>query len=149
MAPRMHPLHPASVHLPVACILATPFVDLAAHILSPHAWQFGALTSAGGVIFGLIAASFGALDFERAHARAPKTAIAHAGAMLLAVSLEAVSLSGRVGPDFAVIGAPPTWSLIAAATAALTLIAGAYLGGELVYTHGVNVRAAEATRTHE
>jgi uncharacterized membrane protein len=140
----MHPLHPASVHLPVACILATPFADLAAHLFSPDAWQFGALTSAGGVIFGLIAASFGALDFERAHARAPRTVIAHACAMLLAVSLEAISLSGRIGSDFAVVGTPPAWSLVTGAAAALVLLAGAYLGGELVYTHGVNVRGAPA-----
>lgn len=149
MAPRMHPLHPASVHLPVACILATPLADLAAYFVARDFWPLGALTSAGGVLFGFVAAMLGALDFDRARAKAPRTVIGHACAMLAAVSLEAISLSGRVNANLDVAAFPPTWSLAASAAAALILLAGAYLGGELVYTHGVNVRAAEATRTGE
>lgn len=137
----MHPLHPMSVHAPVACILFTPFADLAAHMMgNSTAWTLGALTSSGAVLFGLVAATLGALDFERAHAKAPRTVIAHASIMVIAVALAGVSLLGRVGEHFAIGAPPPIWAVAASVVAFLAMLAGAYFGGDLVYRHGVNVR---------
>ncbi|MGQ0533208.1 MAG: DUF2231 domain-containing protein [Caulobacteraceae bacterium] len=139
---RLHPLHPISVHAPVACILFTPLADLGAHLSQRNdAWTLGVLTSAGAVIFGVLAAMFGALDFERARAKAPRTVIAHACVMLIAVTFSAASLMGRIDQQFAIAAPPPFWSIVTSVASALAMMLGAYLGGELVYRHGVNVRA--------
>jgi uncharacterized membrane protein len=136
----MHPLHPMSVHAPVACMLFTPLADLGAHIThQSQAWTLGALTSAGALLFGLLAAMLGALDFERARTKAPRTIIAHVSAMSGALVLSAVSLFGRVDADFTVAAPPPLWAIGGGVLAAAVMFAGAYFGGELVYRHGVNV----------
>ena len=138
---RLHPLHPMSVHAPVACILFTPLADLCAHLTGNGAiWNLGALTSTGGVAFGLIAATFGALDFERAYAKAPRTIISHLTAMVSAVALSGVSAFGRWGEQWAVASPAPLWAIAAGAAALCAMIIGAYFGGDLVYHHGVNVR---------
>lgn len=136
---RIHPLHPASVHMPVTCILFTPFLDAGSLFLHADLWPMAAYVCAAAMVFGLVAASFGALDFEKAHAKAPRTVIAHAGAMALALGLEGVSLLGRFAADGAVRAPAPTWAIAAGAGALGVMLAGAYFGGDLVYRHGVNV----------
>lgn len=137
---RLHPLHPMSVHAPLTCLLVTPFADLAAHVTGqPSLWALGALTGAGAVGLGLLAMTLGALDFERAHAKAPRTVIAHASAMIVAVTLSGVSLFGRIGAEFDIIAPPPAWAIAAGLGAFAAMIFGAYFGGDLVYRHGVNV----------
>jgi uncharacterized membrane protein len=129
-----------SVHVPLTCMLLAPFADAAAIFLHrADLWALGALATAGAVLFGVLAATLGALDFERAHAKAPKTVIWHASAMSAAVTCEAISLAGRMHSDGALNSPPALWAIVASAGAFLIVLAGAYLGGELVYHHGVNV----------
>jgi uncharacterized membrane protein len=94
-------------------------------------------------VFGLIAATLGALDFERAQAKAPRTVIAHASAMGASVLLSAASLLGRADQHFAIAAPAPLWAIAASGAAFWAMIAGAYLGGDLVYRHGVNVGASD------
>jgi len=137
---RVHPLHPVSVHAPIACIVLTPLADLiAAATHRADLWIVSAYLSAGAVVFGLIAATFGALDFERAFAKAPKTVIWHAALMTASVSAAAVSALGRFGENFAVQSPPQLWSIAAGVAGFLIAGVGGALGGELVYRHGVNV----------
>lgn len=137
---KLHPLHPVSVHAPLACIAFTPLADLGAVLTSrAEFWTVSAATSAAAPVFGLIAASFGALDFERAYARAPKTVSWHAALMVLAVALAAISAFGRFGEGFTVLTPPGVWPIAAGVAALIVAGAGGALGGELVYRHGVNV----------
>ncbi len=141
----MHPLHPISVHAPLACFLFTPLADAAALLTGDDvAWTIGALTTAGAVAFGVLAATLGALDFEKAHAKAPRTVISHLTAMATALIFAAASLSGRIGESMAIIAPPPAWALICGALAAASAIVGGYFGGDLVYRHGVNVQRNES-----
>lgn len=137
---RLHPLHPVSVHAPLACIALTPLADLGAALTHrAEFWTVGAALSAAAPLFGLIAASFGALDFERAYAKAPKTVSWHAVLMVLAVTLSAVSGFGRFDGGLAVLTPPGVWAIAAGVAALIVAGAGGALGGELVYRHGVNV----------
>jgi uncharacterized membrane protein len=137
---KLHPLHPVSVHLPIACIVLTPLADLVAVVAHrADLWIVSAYLSAGAVLFGLIAATFGALDFERAYAKAPKTVSWHAGLMVASVSAAAVSAFGRFGENFVAQSPPAAWSIAAGVVAFLIAGVGGALGGELVYRHGVNV----------
>jgi len=137
---KLHPLHPVSVHAPVACVVFAPLADLGVVLTGRgELWLVGAVMTAGAVLFGLIAASFGALDYERAQAKAPKTVAWHAVMMSTAVTLDGVSAFGRFGHDFAVLTPPAAWAIAAGALALAAAGVGGYLGGDLVYRHGVNV----------
>jgi uncharacterized membrane protein len=137
---KLHPLHPVSVHAPLACIVFAPLADLGA-VLSHRSefWFVSALMCAGAGALGLIAATFGALDFERAFAKAPKTVSWHATLMAAAVLLDVASAIGRFGPAFTALAPPPAWAIGASAVALVSVAIGGGLGGELVYRHGINV----------
>jgi uncharacterized membrane protein len=140
MSPEVHPLHPMSVHAPLACFIFTPLADAAAALTGVREfWFASALTAAGVLVFGLAAATLGALDFAKAHAIAPKTVTWHASLMASALLVEAVGVLGRITPEMQVITPAPSLSLFAGAVALLIAAAGGYLGGNLVYRHGVNV----------
>lgn len=137
---KLHPLHPVSVHAPIACIVFAPLADLGATLTHlPYVWAVGALMTAGAAVFGLVAASFGALDFERAYAKAPKTVSWHAILMGCALTLDAISTFGRFDADVTNIVAAPIWAIILSALALILAAIGGFLGGDLVYRHGVNV----------
>lgn len=137
---KLHPLHPVSVHAPIACIVFAPLADLGATFTRlPFVWAVGALMTSGAVLFGLIAASFGALDFERAYSKAPKTVSWHAILMGCAVTLDAVSAFGRFAKDHPITTQPPMWAITLSALALIVAAIGGFLGGDLVYRHGVNV----------
>ena len=139
---KLHPLHPVSVHAPIACIAFAPLADLGAALTGQsYFWAVGALMTAGAVLFGLIAASFGAMDFDRAYAKAPKTVSWHASLMATAVTLDGASAFGRFDQQFAVLTPPTGWAIAAGVLALLVAGVGGFLGGELVYRHGVNVEA--------
>lgn len=136
----LHPLHPVSVHAPIACIAFAPLADLAATLTQlPFMWAVGALMTAGAAIFGLIAASFGAMDYERAYAKAPKTVSWHAILMACAVTFDGFSAFGRLGQDREITTAPAMWAIALTALALVIAAVGGFLGGDLVYRHGVNV----------
>ena len=138
----LHPLHPVSVHAPIACLAFAPLADLGAVLTrQPYFWAVGALMTAGAVVFGLLAASFGAMDFERAYAKAPKTVSWHAGLMTTAVALDGASAIGRFDQHFAVLTPPAEWAIAVGVLALILACVGGFLGGELVYRHGVNVEA--------
>lgn len=137
---KLHPLHPVSVHAPIACIVFAPLADLGATLTQlPFVWAIGALMTAGAALFGLIAASFGAMDFERAYSKAPKTVSWHAILMGCAVTLDGVSAFGRFAKDHDIATPPAMWAVALGALALVIAAIGGFLGGDLVYRHGVNV----------
>lgn len=141
---KLHPFHPISVHAPIACIVFAPLADAGAALTRlPTLWAVGALMTAGAVVFGLLAASFGALDYERAFAKAPRTVSWHAVLMASAVTLDGASAFGRFGRDLALTSPPATWAVAVSALALRAAGVGGFLGGELVYRHGVNVDRAD------
>ncbi|HYD88978.1 MAG TPA: DUF2231 domain-containing protein [Vitreimonas sp.] len=141
---RLHPLHPMLVHLPLAGWVLTPLCDAAAAAVGEDFFsQAAALMAAVGVVGGAIAAMAGALDYERAHRRAPKLVLAHASLMGAAWTLAAGGLFGRLTADYAVLTPPPAWAVACSAAALASMLLGAWCGGELVYGRGVNVRALE------
>lgn len=133
-----HPLHPMSVHAPLTFVLFTPLCDAAALVLhEPLAWRVSVLFCAGALLTGLVAATLGASDFGRAHKASPRVIILHASLMMTTLALIGVSLIGRVADAQQLT--PPLWAVFASAVALVTLIAGAFMGGELVYRYGVGV----------
>lgn len=137
----MHPVHPMLVHAPITCWALTPVCDAAAVTLhSDFMWQAGALLAAIGVAAGMLAATAGALDYERAQKAAPKTVLIHASLMGVALVLATAGLFGRLDLAYHALRPPPLWAILASAAALVAMAVGAGFGGELVYGHGVHVR---------
>jgi uncharacterized membrane protein len=136
-----HPVHPMLVHAPIACWVLTSLFDATALAFkADFFWQSAALMSAIGVAAGALAATAGAMDFAPAQAKAPKLAVTHASLMSGAWILATIGLIGRVGGDYQAILPPPWWAIAASAAAFLTMIAGAWCGGEMVYGRAIGVR---------
>jgi uncharacterized membrane protein len=129
------------VHAPIACWTLTSFFDVMALALNTDFfWQSAALMAAVGVGAGALAATAGAMDLTAAQAKAPRLAITHASLMSGAWILATIGLIGRVGGDYQAILPPPWWAVTASGAAFLTMIAGAWCGGEMVYGHAIGVR---------
>lgn len=140
-----HPLHPALVHFPVACwALATAVDALGLVVDSSRPWQLAIALMALGCGFGLLAALAGFFELLKLPEGHPAlaTANAHMGLALTTCCLYGGSLFLRMRAPL--LGAPDGWALALSGAGLLALLATGWLGGQLVYGHGVGVAAAAA-----
>ena len=131
-----HPLHPMLVALPIGMWFFSLVCDVAALATGDMAWSGMAYYAmAGGVISALLAALPGLVDlFTMNPSFVRRLGIWHMGINLLVVALYVVNLLWRRGSDPEAVG-PFVLSLVAV----LLLGVSGWLGGELVYVHGVAV----------
>ncbi len=133
------PVHPPLVHIPLAVMLMVPLWDaLGVFRGDPLWWGIAFWTLALGLCVGALAALVGFLDYVRIpqrHAALP-VATRHLVAMLTGVSVFVVRLVLQGGA-----GVPDNgWTLLAvSAIGALVVAGGGWLGGQLVYHHGIGV----------
>jgi uncharacterized membrane protein len=137
---RTHELHPALVHAPLALLPASALADLAA-ALRPRDRRLDRLgrrlwwaTASTGLVTGL-AGMAASQEIDLGTSRGRDMMFAHGlgnlGIVLAAMGIAAWRTRNRANLTSAVSG------LLAAGAAGYT----AYLGGELVYTHGAGVKA--------
>jgi uncharacterized membrane protein len=107
----------------------------------------GFWSTVAGLCFGLVAIVTGTLDFVTIPSGTPlqRRALAHMVVQVIAAVLYAVSVIFQ-GSDYqdAVISTP---ALALAAAGWITVVAGAWLGGTLVYRMGMRVEPADAKRS--
>ena len=135
-----HPMHPMLITVPVGLFIFSLICDLAALLsASPEAWHTVAFyTMVGGFVGGLIAAMPGFIDFlSITDERVRKIAIMHMSLNLIVVTLYGVNIWLRVDGD-EISGTPLVLSLLAVVLLGLS----GWLGGSMVYRHGVGVNAA-------
>jgi len=136
-----HPLHPAVVHFPVGLLLSATIADVAWLAGLTGDVHVGAIMMAGGLAAGLVAMAFGMFDLTKLDAPLVPRVLQHAGVMAVAWLGYAIALYLR--RDILTGGsALGTASVVVSLISALLLSAGGWLGGELVYTFGANVRKA-------
>jgi uncharacterized membrane protein len=134
-----HPIHPMLVPFPIAFLVGALLTDIA-YVQSGWAmWAYASSWLIGaGIVSALLAAIFGFIDFfgER-RIRQLKVAWYHMAGNLLAVLLSAANFVVHMRDGaMAVIGPGITLSAI---VVVLLVITG-WLGGHMVYRHGVAVR---------
>ncbi len=133
---RKHPIHPMLVPLPIGLWIFSLVSDVVYAQSGDVVWdQMAFYTMAGGVVGGLIAALPGFIDFlSLSDPRVKRVALTHMLLNLTVVSLYAVNLWLRTtsAPGAA---APLALSIVAV----LMLAVSGWLGGELVFRHGVAV----------
>lgn len=134
-----HPLHPALVHFPIGLWLAAVLWDLVAwwSPQDPLLPQLSYWCLALGLAAALPTIATGLAEFFALAPDDPAigTATAHMMAMVGATALFGASwvLRARTGAA----EAPTAWVLSLALVGAAVLTAGGWLGGTLVYRHGV------------
>jgi uncharacterized membrane protein len=134
-----HPLHPMTVHFPVAALLGLVAVDVAWWFTADPFWSRAGLWLAGvGAAGGWMASSLGLIDLLTvARIREKITAWCHAIIAVMLLSAASLNWLLRYREDDSVSLTAPWLSLLAAVLIGLA----AWLGGRLVYEHAVGVDA--------
>ena len=131
-----HPLHPALVHFPIACWSLAVIADFASLWLGEAAWQWSGGLLAVGCTIALAAMLAGLMELPRVpEGPAMRDTYLHMSVMLIAFTLFTTRLLLRL--DQLQPLAPDTASLLLDAGGFLALAVGGWLGGRLVYGHGI------------
>ncbi len=133
-----HPIHPMLVPFPIACFTLTLLTDIAYWRTSNLMWQhFSEWLLLAGLVLGALAALAGAVDFlSRREIRAQRPAWPHAIGNVVVMLLALVNSFVHAADGWT--GVVP-WGLILSAATVLLLLVTGWLGGSLVYRHGVGV----------
>lgn len=133
---RKHPIHPMLVPLPIGLWIFSLVSDVVYSQSGDVVWDRMAFyTMAGGVVGGLIAALPGFIDFlSLSDPRVKRVALTHMLLNLTVVALYVVNLWLRT-TSASGAAAPLALSIVAV----LMLAVSGWLGGELVFRHGVAV----------
>lgn len=133
-----HPLHPMMIHFPVAALLGLVASDLAYLWLGDPFWARASLWLVGvGAFGGWIASVAGLVDLLTVTSIRQKiTAWCHAIIAVMMLSLASLNwLLRYAGPEQGM----ESWGLYLSLLTAVLIALAAYLGGRLVYEHGVGV----------
>lgn len=132
--PLGHPLHPALTDVPIGAWTTALVLD-AVDVLSPRSegWRQAAQLATGvGVIGGMGAALSGLTDWQHTHDRARRSGLVHGLLNSAALGLNLLSWRDRSNGKHA-------RALRASALGYCLVLAGGYLGGNLVFRHRIGV----------
>lgn len=139
-----HPIHPMLVPFPIAFLIGACACDLAFVGMSDTFWARAALWLTGaGLVAGLVAAVFGAIDFfSTRRARQLTIGWVHGLGNVTVMALALISVLLRNGDPVAAV---LPWGLVFSVLMTLILGVTGWLGGELSYRHRIGVTAAVET----
>jgi uncharacterized membrane protein len=134
-----HPIHAMLVPFPIVCFTLALLTDIAFWQTSNLMWtEFSAWLLLGGIVFGVLAAVFGAIDLlARREVRAQGPAWPHAIGNVIVLIL--AFLNNLVHASDGWTSVVP-WGLTLSALTVAVILVTAWLGGSLVHIHGVGVR---------
>ena len=140
-----HPIHPMLIPFPIALWVFSLVSDLIYLWGDNPAWGWIAFyTLAGGILGAILAALFGIIDyFSIRDKKVSRIAAWHARFNVLALLLFAASFYFRTTAGATIIGGSMTIPLALSITGVLCIIVSGWLGGELVFKHGVAVKRAD------
>jgi len=132
-----HPLHPALVHFPVACWSLATLADFASFHFGEAAWRPAGQLLIAGTLLAIPALLAGFYELMRVADDSPamRDVYWHMGAMSGALLLYATSLLLRL--DRTSLIAPGIAALACSAFGFFALAIGGWIGGKLVYGHGL------------
>ena len=133
-----HPLHPALVHFPIALWLAAVLWDLAgAWSRDPLLRQMSYWCLALGLAAALPTIVTGLVEFLSIQPGHPALDVATAHMMTMLCATAAFGASWAIRAAAGAASDPSMWALLLGFLGAGLLLAGGWLGGTLVYRHGI------------
>jgi nitrite reductase/ring-hydroxylating ferredoxin subunit/uncharacterized membrane protein len=130
-----HPLHPAVTDVPMGAWAAGVVADYVAHVTSRLPTEAGDVALAVGLSGAVLSALTGYTDFHATYGQERRYALLHGGLMTVVVAVEGLSLGLRWWA-----GDNAHAAAVGLSTAGFGLaIAGAWLGGHLVFGTGTMV----------
>jgi uncharacterized membrane protein len=133
-----HPLHPALAHFPVGLWLAAVLWDLVAWGLQDPLWrQLSYWCLALGLAAALPAIATGLVEFLALPPDHPAIGTATAHMMVMATATALFGASWVLRAQAGAAAAPGAGALGLSFVGAAALLAGGWLGGTLVYCHGI------------
>jgi uncharacterized membrane protein len=134
-----HPIHPMLVPFPIAFFALALVMDVAYWQSSNLNWKhFAEWLLLAGLVTGALAAVVGAIDFfSRREIRARAPAWPHAIGNVLVMILALINSFVHARDGWT--GVVPTGLALSVATVLLLLVTG-WLGGSMVFRHGVGVK---------
>jgi uncharacterized membrane protein len=140
MAMRLHELHPTIVHFPLALLPASLTLDLAGKLSGNRGLMQSGRYLAAGAVASTAAAGIAGLvaqQIVRTDGAAHDTLVTHRNLNLALFGITSALVAARMRRE------RPGWGYLAAGLAGYAAMNyTAYLGGRMVYTHGVGVEAA-------
>ena len=130
-----HPLHPAVTDVPIGAWITGVILDIVALRTHLVPTQAGDIALAFGLIAGAGAALTGLTDFHETYGQERRVALTHGLTMSFVLVVEAVGLGFRWWGGPALHGP----AVILAVIGAVSVTAGAYLGGHLTFGFGTMV----------
>jgi uncharacterized membrane protein len=137
-APR-YPLHPPIVHFPLALLATSLAFDLVGLVRDEDLWWTIAFWNiAGGLAIGVVTAVAGLIDSARVPDQSSASSVLtrHMSCMLVALGCYGGALIVR-GSTGSPAGTALLLTLALEGLGLVVLLLGGYLGGELVYRHGI------------
>lgn len=135
-----HPIHAMLIALPIGMWIFSLVADICFAVTKNASWSSAAfLTMAGGLMGGVAAAIPGLIDFTGIdEPRSKRTAVFHMILNLIVMVLYGANIAWRMRAG---AGAGP----LALSVVAILLLSGSgWLGGALVYEHGMGVDMGES-----
>lgn len=136
-----HPIHPMLIPFPIALWIFSLIADLIYLWRGNPAWEWVAFyTLAGGIVGALLAAVFGIIDYFSIKDRKVSSIAAwHARINVLALLIFAGSFYLRTTGGAGLVNGSYTIPLVLSVVGVILITISGWLGGELVFKHGVAV----------
>lgn len=136
-----HPIHPMLIPFPIALWIFSLVGDLIYLWRGNPAWEWVAFyTLAGGIVGALLAAVFGIIDYFGIKDRKVSSIAAwHARINVLALLIFAGSFYLRTTGGASMVDGSLTVPVALSVTGVILITISGWLGGELVFKHGVAV----------
>lgn len=146
-----HPLHPALVHFPIACWTLATLADVGSHWWGEPAWRFAGSLLLIGAVGALATMAAGFVELMRIPNDSPALRVANRHLLMAVITWSSYTASLMLRVHDKTLHAPDTLALALSGAGFLALCATGWLGGVLVYTHGVGVRreATDESRTRD
>jgi uncharacterized membrane protein len=146
-----HPIHPMLIPFPIALWVFSFIADIVYLWRGNTGWEWMATwTLLAGCLGAIVAAIFGLIDYLAIKdKKVAKVANWHARFNVLALLLFAASWYLRRGVDFENPNGRLTIPIALSAVGVICVAISGYLGGELVFKHGVGVNPQRDTPEEE
>jgi len=134
-----HPLHPALVHFPVAGWSLATAADAASSWLGEPAWRFAAISMSAGCVVALAAMAAGLRELAKLRDGDAALPVANRHMLFALAAFCAYATSLLLRWAGGGLHAPGVSALCASIVGFALLGVTGWLGGQLVYVHGVGV----------